>query len=683
MPETDPVTQHPWLHDLVTSLSAPTTVLSDASGQIRERGVQGVLHCDVRVLSSAVLLVDGEEPTPIGGGPVSAGVARFVAVPRRLGGDGPDAVMRVDRTRSVGAGRVEERIELSSDRPRPVPATVTLVVAPARQRVETIRSPGSPPLVAPDRSVDESHVRWGADEVVADLDAPGARIDDDGQAVRLHWTVEVPVGGAVSLTWRLTLEAPTAPVTGLGDRNVPALHREPQAQADDRRLAALIGTSWSDLQALRMAPADDPGAVFLGAGSPWYFTLFGRDSLWAARLLLPFGTDLAEGTLRALAARQGTTTDPATDEEPGKILHELRATATRHAQGGVEGGMSLPPLYYGTIDATLLWICLLHDAWRWGMAEDTVRSLVPALEAALGWLGDQGDEFVRYPGSSTGLANQGWKDSPDAVRFADGTIADGPVALCEVQGYAHEAAVHGADLLDHFGRPGGVSWRDRAQRLATRFRESFWVTGADGERFPALALDGSGRPVDALTSNIGHLLGTGLLSSAESEQVARLLRGPALSSGFGLRTMASTEGGYWPLSYHCGSVWAHDTAIAIHGLHRSGLGASAFGLVEGLLRTAAEFGYRLPELHSGEGGSLVPYPAACRPQAWSAAAIGPLVQVLAGLSADNGTLECLPPQNSPFGALRVSGLRFGPDEATVTVDREGRGRLTTPTQPLP
>jgi glycogen debranching enzyme len=371
-----------------------------------------------------------------------------------------------------------------------------------------------------------------------------------------------------------------------------------------------------------MALPNSPGDIFYAAGAPWDFTLFGRDSLWAARLTLPLGLDVARGTLRTLARLQGHDDDPRTGEQPGKMPHELRRNSYELS------GMSLPPLYYGTVDATPLWVCLLHDAWRAGLGDATVRELLPALEAALGWLTAQTADvegvegFVRYVSAgSAGLANQGWKDSNDAVRFADGSWADGAVALCEVQGYAYEAAISGATLLDGFDRPGGDALRTWAQGLQERFRAQFWCGSEDpgDPPYPALALDGPGRRVDALTSNIGHLLGTGLLNLEEEWRVAQRVTSPALDSGFGLRTMSTGDAAYAPLSYHCGSVWPHDTAIVIDGLTRAGLGDAAAGLVEGLLAAAVAFDHRLPELWSGEGAP-VPYPAACRPQAWSAAA---------------------------------------------------------------
>ena len=374
-----------------------------------------------------------------------------------------------------------------------------------------------------------------------------------------------------------------------------------------------------------MATRSRPDDTFFAAGSPWYLTLFGRDSLWAARMMLPVDPAYALGTLRTLAGLAGTTLDANTAQEPGKIPHELRREAF------TLGDVALPPLYYGTIDATPLWICLLHDTWRAGVPPRRSRRCCRPWRPALRWIVEYADHdgFLTYlDASGHGLANQGWKDSADAVRFADGSIAEGPVALCEVQGYAYEAAMNGGALLDYFARPDGDRYRAWAAQLADRFRDQFWC-GTGHDRFPALALDGQRRPVDSLTSNIGHLLGTGLLNADEELTIARHLSGPELDSGWGLRTMSAAAGGYSPLSYHCGSVWPHDTAIAILGLYRAGLPEYAGGLIEGLLQASVTFEQRLPELWSGDP-SPVPYAAACRPQAWSAAA----AVVVAGVLTD-------------------------------------------------
>jgi glycogen debranching enzyme len=392
-------------------------------------------------------------------------------------------------------------------------------------------------------------------------------------------------------------------------------------------------------------------------------------------MLLPLGTDLARGTLRTLARRQGRRHDLQTEEQPGKILHELR-------KDDGDLGLLLPPVYYGTVDATPLWACLLHDAWRWGMAAGDVEALLPNLVAALDWVLAaiaEGGGFLTYRDSNgSGLVNQGWKDSGDALRFADGRLADPPIALCEVQAYAHQALTGGAALLTAFGVPGADRYSCAAAGLAERFRARFWVSGRHaGPALPALALDGTGRQVDAVTSNLGHLLGTGLLDAAESELVARRLTAPDLA-GFGLRTMSALDRGYAPLSYHCGSVWPHDTTIAVTGLARAGHGDLAAGLIEGLLAASTAFDGRLPELWSGDAPDQVrtpvPYPAACRPQAWSAASVVAVLSTVLGLDPDlpGGTLSIRPMRPSPVGSVEVRGLRLGEHEIDLAVTPEGR-----------
>jgi glycogen debranching enzyme len=250
------------------------------------------------------------------------------------------------------------------------------------------------------------------------------------------------------------------------------------------------------------------------------------------------------------------------------------------------------------------------------------------------------------------------------------------VALSEVQGYAHEAAVSGAALLDAFGRPGGDRWRAWAARLADRFRAVFWTGDEDGP-FPAMALDHGGAAVDAAASNMGHLLGTGLLDEQESELVARRLTAPDLADAYGLRTMSSRAAGYSALSYHCGSVWPHDTAIVISGLARSGHGHRAGELIEGLLAASEAFDGRLPELWGGDARDQlpapVPYPAACRPQAWSAAAAVCLLTAILGLdpAASGGRPTLRPMSPSPVGRLSVRGLRLAGVAFDVEIAADG------------
>ncbi len=613
-----PQPQQPFLHDLVALLAAPTQVWSGAGGDLElvdGVGAQGVLHADVRVLSRVSLRVDGQSGEHIA--TASSGPeATFTALLRHVGTElagTADPQVRLDRIRRVDPGVVVEQVIISSLLDAEITVTVEMDFAGDGVSIELIRM-GRATAERPFPAPTGDRVCWTVTELTAQLSCPGAVLNraDDETTLRAHWSLPVPAHGQAALGWRLDLEDQGGVITA-GRRRLPGW-RVPASP--DHRLGPWLERSLTDLNALMMSRPEHPDEVFLAAGAPWYLTLFGRDSLWAARMLLPLDLALADGTLRTLARLQGSKVDPTTAEQPGKIMHELRR------RGFELGEMSLPPLYFGTIDATPLWVCLLHDAWRAGLAEDSTAVLLPHLERALQWLlqhaDADGDGLVEYLDSSGhGLVNQGWKDSADSVRFADGRLAAGAVALCEVQGYAYEAAMAGADLLDAFGRPGADRCRAWARILAGEFRAKFWC-GAGTDRYPALALDGDKRRVDALTSNIGHLLGTGLLDAEEERLVAARVSGPELDSGLGLRTMSGADAGYAPLSYHCGSVWPHDTAIVIAGLLKAGLRDHAGGLIEGLLRASVAFDARLPELYSGEGRP-VPYPASCRPQAWSAA----------------------------------------------------------------
>jgi len=710
----------PWLHDLITLLCSPTVAISEQSGQLRDAGAQGVLHAHSRVLSAAILEINGAEPAPISSGLQSAGTALFEYVPRQTAADSADPAVWVTRQRTVRAGAMGETVRVMPGpraRAARAPIRVELRVAADLALLTDIKDGRAGGAVQ--MTPTGSGLSWGDDRLGVRLTAPGAVTTVTPGGARLTWDIQ-PGAEESQLGWQLAVHDATAVVTaparparrapirvprarsGEPDDREPD-DREPaaadaaardgagggswarvRARSADVRLPRLLARSIADAAALRMETARVPGEVFLAAGAPWYLTLFGRDSIWAARLLLPFGWQLAAGTLRALAAFQGRRTDLLTGEAPGKIPHELRPTSREPVRAD-----ALPPLYYGTIDATVLWVCLLHDAWRWGMPADQVRALLPAMNAALWWMRDYGDadgdgllEYRDYSGR--GLANQGWKDSYDAIRFADGRIAAPPVTLCEVQGYAHQAAVAGADLLDAFGEPGGAQWRSWARQLASTFRASFWVPD-DAGAYPALALDEAKRRVDAVTSNIGHLLGTGLLTADEEAQVAGRLARPDMDSGFGLRTMSAASGGYSPLSYHCGSVWSHDTAITVLGLARSGHPGVAAALAGGLLDAAAAFDWRLPELFAGHARDdrpwPSPYPPSCRPQAWAAAAAGALVQAVLGLEVDvpAGTVRVSPAGSgppAPWAPLHVDGLVAGGDAFGAGVGADGTGYVT-------
>jgi glycogen debranching enzyme len=713
----------PLLHDLVATVRAPSSALSGAAGQIRPAGVQGLFRADVRVLDRAVLRVDDREPEAIGFAPGGPGESRFVGLLRWLGDPGPDPTVRLTRVRRVTAAGMTEELVISSTASVPVSATVTLEVGCDLAPVEQVKSGRrSMPLTAVHAAGNGWRWASGGTAVVAAGEAAvaiggqsdgssgdtavaaageaaaaaGGRSGDTaamaggeaaaaaGGAARpteIRWSVSLAPRSSTTLRWWVRVDDARAVVRAPSDS--PVEWSRPSVVADDRRLTRLLDRSLDDLESLRSRLADGPTDTFIGAGVPWFLTLFGRDSLWTARMMLPLGTQLAAGTLRVLAARQGSSVDPRTGEAPGKILHELRRRDVFAGAAAPE----MPFAYYGSVDSTPLWIGLLHDAWRWGMPGDEVAALLPSLEAALGWIADHadrdGDGFLEYVDhTGRGLSNQGWKDSADAVRFHDGRRAAAPIALAEVQGYAYEAAMQGAALLDAFDRPGGSRWRDWAQTLAERFRAAFWVDGPAGT-YPALALDRDKRPVDSLTSNIGHLLGTGILTAKESALVADLPTSPALAGGFGLRTMSEHDAAFSPLSYHCGSIWAHDTAIVVDRLARTGHGAAAALLAEGLLAAAEAFDYRLPELYGGDDrsdlGRPVPYPAACRPQAWAAAAGVTVLHAALGVRPDvpAGTVTVAPLPGAPLGAVSARGLRVGGQPLDVAVDSAGTPTVGT------
>ncbi|WP_380163835.1 glycogen debranching N-terminal domain-containing protein [Jannaschia sp. R86511] len=675
--------RQPWVHDLALVLAAPTQVWSGADGQVRRSGVQGVLHADRRFVSECVLTVDGEEPSPLTAHADGGDAHVFLAVARSLGDTGADPTVRVERRREVEPGLVREQVAVVSTASAPVSCVVQVRVAADLAPLDSVKGGHRHPLVAP-TDVGGPEAVWSLDGFRGTLRAHGADWARDGDTVVVSWQVDIDPGQTVSRELLLGLADSGAVVTS---PSRPASWRSVDVVSADRRLAPVVTRALDDLRLLRLATTDAPDEEFVGAGAPWFLTLFGRDSLWAARMMLPVTTDLAASTLRVLASRQGTRVDPDTAQEPGKILHEVRGSSfslgEAHADDGVD--RSLPPVYYGTIDATPLWVLTLSDAWRWGLAADAVEPLLPTLERALTWLvehGDaDGDHLLEYVDTSGhGLSNQGWKDSGDAVRRVDGSLASAPVALCEVQGYAYAAALAGADLLEAHGRIGTDRWREWAGRLRAEFHRRFWVEDAKGP-FPAIALDGDKRPVVSLTSNVGHLLGTGLLDADEVDHVARRIAAPDMLSGFGVRTMSRDAAGYSPTGYHVGSVWPHDTAICLAGLAAEGR-AEVGPVAEALLATLHAFDGRPPELFAGDARSThpspVPYPAACRPQAWSAAAAVSLLTSVTGLRADlpAGQVTASPVRPWSFGATEVTGLRAAGRDVALSVTATGEASLT-------
>ncbi|ONI83059.1 hypothetical protein ALI144C_18680 [Actinosynnema sp. ALI-1.44] len=597
-------------HTLVTVLAAPSLVLSDQGGDLPcdlPGGSCGWFIRDKRALSVVQLTIDDMPLVTVGRRQDHPSRVTFDAVARGSAGQWRDSTVHVRRDRVLAESDLVERLEITNFGGDSRALTVTMLLATDFAGVDAVKAGRETELVAP--TADGDVLRW-RDNVTLRAEPVGA-VAIDNSVARLTWHVEL----AARQTWRLALTAHAAPEPAdfaqLPVQVRPRWNTEPGGMA---------GTNLADLRALLLADPQDPADSYAAAGSPWYLTLFGRDSIWAARLLLPLGTDLAAGTLRALARRQGTRYDRDSEQQPGKIPHELRTGAIDTGQ------VRLSSRYYGTIDATPLWICLVHDAWRAGMPADEVRALMPNLVAAMGWLtgpdaDPDGDGLIEYvPSASGGLTHQGWKDSHDAFLHHDGRHPAAPLALCEAQGYAYAAAIAAAGLAPAFDLPNAPLWTEWAARLKERFRAAFWTEDASG-RYPAIALDGTKTPVDGATSNMGHLLGTGLLDAAEAALVAARLGGSDMLTPYGLRTLSADSPTYNPFSYHRGSIWPHDTAIVMTGLTAEGHHDLAARMARGIVRASERFDGHTPELYVVLDGAPLAYPSACVPQAWSAAAV--------------------------------------------------------------
>ncbi|WP_406325049.1 glycogen debranching N-terminal domain-containing protein [Streptomyces sp. NBC_01617] len=669
----------PFLHDACVTLYAPSFAISHSDGQI-DGSADGFYHGDSRALARLTVAADGIAIAPVRGAFEGADRAAFRGVLRGLGEDTPDPAVTLHRRRRVTPGSLEETLEVANAGRQNVRVRLIVTAGTDLAPMERVKSGHAQSPVS--ATATESGLDWSRDTFAVRLTSSPEPATVDPAAGRLEYDIELTPRSS----WTAVLCCDAAHEDGDQFPAPPADSlpwRTPVLRSADRRFDQWLSQSAADLDRLRLTDPDKPADQFLAAGAPWFLTLFGRDSLWAARMLLPLGTDLAAGTLRTLARRQGVRSDQDTEEQPGKILHEVR-----RATQNFNENFSLPPCYYGTVDATPLWITLLHDSWRWGLAPEQVEQLLPHAESALAWMRDHGDAdgdgFLKYiDRTGRGLANQGWKDSGDSIRYRDGRFATSPIALCEVQAYAYEAARGGADLLRAFGRPGADRWEEWAERLRDRFRRHFWVEDERGP-YPAVALDGDKKPVDSVTSGFGQLLGTGLLNHEESALLAARLGAPDLDSGHGLRTLSSDSVAYNPYGYHIGSIWPHDTAIAVHGLVRAGFPETAASLSGGLLTASAGFDGRLPELFAGHGAATdarpSPYPASCRPQAWAAASSVMILQSMLGLSADvpGGTLTVAPGFAEEYRPMKVEGLDIAGGRLDISIDADGTAHIEAP-----
>jgi glycogen debranching enzyme len=484
---------------------------------------------------------------------------------------------------------------------------------------------------------------------------------------RAEWsaTVFVTVGTARDDPQPQRLHRPEMPVS-LEDW----LAASPKLDTDWHELRQVYKRSIVDLAALRFYPETVPDSSLPAAGLPWFMALFGRDSLITSYQAIPFFPELARTTLLALGAQQATEWDDFRDAEPGKILHELRHGELAHFRERPQSP------YFGSADSTPLFLVVLDEYERWTGDVETVQRLEGAARAALSWMeqhGDaDGDGYIEYqtrnPG--TGLENQCWKDSWNSIVHPDGQLATLPRACCEIQGYAYDARVRAARLARDVWSDAGLAERldQDAARLREQFNRDFWVPDAG---FYALALDGDKKPVATLTSNIGHLLWSGIVADEYVEPVVAHLAGEQMFSGWGIRTLADGQPVYNPIEYHNGTVWPHDTALIAAGLARYGRRSDANRLVVALLEAASHFAYRLPEAFAGyrRADTRVPvqYPTACSPQAWATGAPLLLLRVMLGLEPTASGLTVRPHLPGEVSRLILRGLpgRWGRTDAVA------------------
>jgi glycogen debranching enzyme len=674
----------------VTILEGNTFVVSDTRGDIDASPTEphGLFHQDTRYLSRWRLTLDGAPLTALSVDDLDYFAARHFLV----AGTGTiyvDSEISVLRTRAVGDGFHEDLLLLShAEQPRDLVLRIEAgcdfadlfeVKDAQAKKGQCYRSVDGGRLLLGYRR--EQFVR----ETVISASAPSA-VDEHG----FTFHVQLPPHGQWSTCLDVVAASGSAgahnkrPKYGHGDLKARPQMGEslqswcetaPELITSFRPLHRIYERSIVDLAALRFFVRVLPGAALPAAGLPWFMAIFGRDSILTSLQALPFAPGLAATTLRALGRRQGVVVDHFRDEEPGKILHEMRF-------GELTAFEERPHSpYYGAADSTPLWLVLLDEYERWTGDAALVRELEPNARAALDWIDDWGDHdgdgYVDYQRRrDTGLENQCWKDSWNSIQFSDGSISKLPRACCEIQGYVYDAKRRVARLARELWGDAALGQRLEADaaELRRRFNRDFWMPE---RQFFALALDGDHRQVDALTSNVGHLLWSGIVDEDKAERCAETLMGSALFSGWGVRTMAEGEGGYNPVGYHVGTVWPHDNAIVAAGLRRYHHHADAARIAFAMLEAASHFDGRLPEAFAGYPRALtsypVEYPTACSPQAWATGAPLSLLRTLLGLEplGEHLVVEpALPEELEQLALLGVTG-RWGSVDAFGRAVRRG------------
>jgi glycogen debranching enzyme len=670
----------------VKILDGNTFVVSDARGDIEATATDptGLFSFDTRFLSRWILSINGERLNALSTDDLNYFEARFFLVP----GTGTvyvDSKLSVIRRRTVAEGFHEDLRILNHD-DEPVELTVRVDAgcdfADLFEVKDALEKKGTYSTSVDSGRLLLSYKRDTFERATVISSTSPARVDEQG----LTFSVKLAPNGS----WSTQLDVrPATMIDDLHGRK-PAVRRRgaqtmthelaawiddaPRLECDWEPLTVAYRRSLVDLAALRFSPLSAGGRSLPAAGLPWFMTMFGRDSIFTSLQALPFTPQLAATTLRELALRQGTRIDDFRDEDPGRILHEMR-------YGEMTAFEERPHSpYYGCVDATPLFVVLLDEYERWTGDRKLVRELEAEARAALDWIDDyadlQGNGYISYRrrNEESGLENQCWKDSWDSISFHDGTLPGFPRATCELQGYAYDAKVRGARLARQIWNDSKLAdaLERQAAELKRRFNRDFWIEEGG---YYALALDPDGRQVDALASNNGHLLWSGIVDKGKAKSVVRHLLGPRLFSGWGVRTLAEGEGRYNPIGYHVGTVWPFDNSIIAWGLRRYGFKDEAARIAAGILESAAFFDGRLPEAFGGYERSLtkspVLYPTACSPQAWSTGAPLLLLRTMLGLEPLGDHLIVDPALSAEIGRLELLDIpgRWG------RIDAFGRGRV--------
>ncbi|MBW3590321.1 MAG: amylo-alpha-1,6-glucosidase, partial [Actinobacteria bacterium] len=658
----------------VTLVEGQTFCLSTRSGDMFPDLPQGLFVLDTRILSKFEMRLNGHRVETLAVSVEDPFAATYVC--RGLPAAGAaDSNLVVMRYRHIGNG-MRERVVVTNHAQSPLPVSVELrcdadfadLFEVKEERVR-LRGRYSQEAEAQALIFEHRNLQGHTRQVKVEFSETGVleptcATFESVIAPKSSWEICVEVTVALDNSKIEPLfKCGQSDEAGLPGRRLATWRaRLPTVQTDNPALSAAVATSGEDLGALRIFDPEYPDVPILAAGAPWFMTVFGRDSLLTGWMTLPADPSLARGVLETLARFQGAKVDPDTEEEPGKILHEMRF--------GGAGGLALGggDIYYGSIDATALFVMLLGEARRWGADDEWIKRLLPHADRALEWIEDYGDRdgdgYVEYlKQSPDGLTNQGWKDSWDGIRFAGGALAEPPIALCEVQGYVYSAYVARA----HFAEEAGdlqlcEHYRLKAAELRRRFNEDFWMPE---QKTYALGLDADKRQIDAVASNVGHCLWTGIVDPERAGIVADRLMAEDMFTGWGVRTLASSMAAYNPVSYHNGSVWPHDNALCAAGLARYGLIDAAHRIIDGQIQASLLDNGRIPELFAGFSRTEVPvpaaYPASCSPQAWGASAPISWLRTLLRLDPwlSRQSLWVAPSLPASMRRLKVEGIQVG------------------------